>query len=285
MNLDKYYTKEDCVNKIVKITVDIFPNVKNYVEPSAGSGNITNCLKEYNFNVLSYDILPENDDIIKADYLNTKIVCDKHITIGNPPFGYKGDLAIKFLNKALYESIAVAFIMPITALKYSFQKQINSDAILIYQENLPENSFELPNKQDYSCPCVFQIWMLPSLFNESLNYVNLRISKPLNKYKDFELYRHNATFSSKKYIDYDWDFALYAQGWKDYTKIFYKKDYEFLKERINNSNDQFYFIKANNTIVLNNLLKIDYNELAHKNHIIPGFCKNDIIKKYIELYA
>lgn len=62
-------------------------------------------------------------------------------------------------------------------------------------------------------------------------------------------------------------------------------DYDFLKNRIETTSDQFYFIKANNKSVLDNLLKINYNELAYTNHITPGFCKNDIIKKYMELYA
>lgn len=45
--------------------------------------------------------------------------------------------------------------MPITALKYSFQTQINRQAKLIYQEILDNNSFELTNKEEYSCPSVF----------------------------------------------------------------------------------------------------------------------------------
>ena len=284
-NLDKYYTKLECVKKIVDITIKMFPEIKNYVEPSAGCGNVSNYLKNLGFNVVAYDILPENNNIIKADYLKTEIKIGNHITIGNPPFGYKGDLALKFLNKALFESYVVAFIMPITALKYSFQKQVNKEAKLIYQEILDKNSFELPNKEEYSCPSVFQIWSLPSLFNNNFDYIDLRIKKSIIKHKDFELYRHNATEISKKYIDYDWDFVIYAQGYKDYTKLFYKKDYNFLKEKINNTSDQFYFIKAKDNVVLDNLLKIDYDNLAHTNHITPGFCKNDIIKKYMELYG
>ena len=283
-NLNKYYTKLKCVKKIVAKTIKMFPNVENFVEPSAGCGNISNYIKKLNKNVVAYDIMPENENIIKADYLIKKIKFNNHITIGNPPFGYKGDLALKFLNKALGESVAVAFIMPITALKYSFQEKVNRQAKLIYQEILDDNSFELPNKQEYSCASVFQIWTLPTLFNKELNYKNLRIARPLTKHKDFDLYRHNATQISKKYIDYDWDFAVYAQGYKDYTKIFYSNDYDLLKNKIETTSDQFYFFKAKNKNVLNNLLKIDYDKLAHTNHITPGFCKNDIINEYTKLY-
>lgn len=273
-NLDKYYTKQDCVKHIVDITLKLFPNVSLFVEPSAGCGNISNYLKQLNYKVLAYDIAPEAPDIIQCDYLKERIHIDKHITIGNPPFGYKGSLAISFLNKALLESDAVAFIMPVTANKYSIQRQVLKSARLIYQEVLPSNSFELPDKTAYSCPSLFQVWSLES------DLPNLRLHKPKIKHPDFELYRHNATKCSQKYLDYDWDFVIYAQGWKDYTQKFFPKDYAFIKERILFSSDQFYFFKAKNKEVLNKLLSIDFEKLAHENHITPGFCKNDIIQEY-----
>lgn len=102
--------------------------------------------RERESNVIAYDILQEGKNIVRTNYLTTFIKPKNNITIGNPPFGYKGDLAIQFLNKALNESIAVAFIMPITAIKYSIQRQVNKYAKLIYQEILPIDSFELPTK-------------------------------------------------------------------------------------------------------------------------------------------
>lgn len=280
-NIDKYYTKLECVKHIVNITTKLFPHINIFVEPSAGSGNISNYLKSLNYTVYAYDINPDSVDIIKTNYLKKTISIKQHITIGNPPFGYKGKLAISFLNKALLESEAVAFIMPITANKYSIQKQILQCASLIYQETLPNNSFELPDKTPYSCPSVFQIWILNN--NLKNNLPDLRLSKPKIKHIDFNLYRHNATKTSQKYLDYDWDFAVYAQGWKEYTKIFLPTDYDFLKNKILTTSDQFYFFKAKNKHILNKLLKINFDTLAHNNHITPGFCKNDIIKEYEKL--
>ena len=214
--LDKFYTKISCVKHIVKIVQDMFPEYRAFVEPSAGSGNISEYLRKIGCDVIAYDIAPEHENIIKADYLLTKVLKDKHLTIGNPPFGYKGKLAIEFLNKALTESDVVAFIMPITALKYSVQKNILKDANLLYQEILPRDSFELPDKENYSCASVFQVW---SSFYKGKN---LRAQKPVLSHKDFVLYRHNATQQSARYIDCDWDFAVYAQGRKDYHKRFFK---------------------------------------------------------------
>lgn len=286
--LDKYYTKTICAKHIAQVVFDMFKGIHCFIEPSAGAGNIGNYIIECGKNrggfiVKQYDIEPEGKNIIKADYLNLQLKLEgiekrQIIIIGNPPFGYKGALAVKFLNKALTESRAVAFIMPITALKYSLQQHINRDACLIYNEVLPDNSFELPNGSDYKCKAVFQIWTLQDAT------VNLRKQKPLLKHNDFELYRHNATDGTRKYLDYDWDFAVYSQGRKDYEKIFDKRDYDFLKEKINATSDQFYFVKTKDNSVLSRLLKIDYKELAYKEHITPGFCKNDIFEKYAQLY-
>ena len=272
--MDKFYTRPECVKHLVETVLRFFPRTKFFVEPSAGSGNFNHYLADIGKKVIAYDLAPESLDVIKADYFKTTVPKQKHITIGNPPFGYKGNLAVAFLNKALRESDAVGFIMPVTAKKYSLQNKILPDAHLIYQESLPADSFELPDKSIYSCPSVFQIWTLKK------HGPDLRKQKPKTSHNDFKLYRHNATAQSAKYVDLDWDFAIYAQGRKDYTKIFLPKDKSVLCNKIKNTSDQFYFFIANNKEILKRLMSIDFDDLAHRDHITPGFCKNDIIEEY-----
>lgn len=275
--IDKFYTNKECVKHIVDVILEFFPEIDFFIEPSAGCGNISHYLKDTGKKVVAYDLVPESSEIIQADYLKTTITKEKHLTIGNPPFGYKGDLAVAFLNKALQESYAVGFIMPITAKKYSLQNKVLATASLIYQEVLPNDSFELPDKTKYSCPAVFQIWSLNKFEN------NIRKNKPKTKHEDFILYRHNATPQSSKYVDMDWDFAVYAQGRKDYTKIFLQSEKQLLKDKIKNSSDQFYFFKALNNEILERLLHINFKDLAYRDHITPGFCKNDIVEEYEKL--
>ena len=38
-----------------------------------------------------------------------------------------------------------------------------------------------------------------------------------------------------KYIEENWKYALYRQGYKDYTKIFTKEDYNIIKEQMKNN--------------------------------------------------
>ena len=276
--IDKFYTNRRCVEHITKIMLNFFPEIDFFIEPSAGCGNISHYLEEIGKRVVAYDLVPESPEIIQSDYLKTAMPLEKHATIGNPPFGYKGDLAVAFLNKALQESEAVGFIMPVTAKKYSLQNKVLSNACLLYQEDLPDDSFELPDKTVYSCPAVFQIWSLEK------HEPDIRKPKPKTSHKDFVLYRHNATKQSARYVDMDWDFAVYAQGRKDYTKIFLPKDKEMVKDKVKTTSDQFYFFKASNKNILNRLLTINFDRLAYNGHITPGFCKNDIIEEYETLF-
>ena len=276
--IDKFYTNRRCVEHITEVMLKFFPEVDFFIEPSAGCGNISHYLEEIGKRVAAYDLVPESPEIIQADYLKTVMPSEKHATIGNPPFGYKGDLAVAFLNKALQESEAVGFIMPVTAKKYSLQNKVLSSACLLYQEDLPDNSFELPDKTVYSCPAVFQIWSLER------HEPDIRKPKPKTSHKDFMLYRHNATPQSARYVDLDWDFAVYAQGRKDYKKIFLPEDKEVVKDKVKTTSDQFYFFKAPDKTILDRLLAINFDRLAYNGHITPGFCKNDIIEEYEALF-
>ena len=69
IELDKYYTPKELVEYCVNKTKEIIgeQNIVEYLEPSAGGGVFLDYLdKPY----LAYDIEPEDDRIVKQDYLN-----------------------------------------------------------------------------------------------------------------------------------------------------------------------------------------------------------------------
>ena len=69
---DKYYTSPELAKYCVGKTKEIIgeDNIVEYVEPSAGSGVFLNYLdKPY----IAYDIEPEDEGIIKADFLKEPI--------------------------------------------------------------------------------------------------------------------------------------------------------------------------------------------------------------------
>jgi len=176
---DKYYTNY----KIIKYCCKKFKkNIKIYnndliIEPSAGNGAFLPCIKNYKFLLL--DIKPEHKLIIKKNFLNynyTNIEKKyKNIhAIGNPPFGKKSSLAIKFIKKSCEFCDSFSFILPRSFNKKFLQKSIPLKFHLLKSYNLPNNSF-LKNKNEIKC--VFQIW-------KKKNYNRKKIIKilPNNNY-------------------------------------------------------------------------------------------------------
>lgn len=163
-SLDKFYTKLE----IVDLCLNIFKNNVKVrkrdiiIEPSAGNGAFSNALKRiYKNNKYFYDIEPENEDIIEQDFLeldfsNLEYMNEVHI-IGNPPFGRQSSLAKKFIKKSSEIAKTISFILPKSFKKESFQKTFPKQFHLIFETDLPSNSFEI-NNISHDVPCVFQIW-------------------------------------------------------------------------------------------------------------------------------
>ena len=163
--LDKFYTNLDIVDKCydaIKKHVDIDKN-DLIIEPSAGSGSFINIIKKLSNNYKFYDIKPENNEIIKKDFLELRIEDSKKTTthiIGNPPFGIKSSRAIAFIKHAtnILQAKSVSFILPISFKKSSQQKSFPPNYHLIHQITLPENSFTYFGVSK-NIKTVFQIWV------------------------------------------------------------------------------------------------------------------------------
>lgn len=277
--LDKFYTKTDLAKELYAITLKELNLTGDelFLEPSAGAGSFSKLLK----NVHAYDIKPETDGVIAADFLTLELDETDYITIGNPPFGSRCGLAIDFFEKAALHSKAIAFVVPVTFLKWSVQKGLNSNFKLIYSEQLPEDSFTFQGNS-YEVRCCFQIWV-KSDSDLAEDKSNLRIlSNPPISHPDFKIWQHNATEGSRKYLEEDWEIATWRQGYKDYNKLFSRDDYNELKDMVYNTNLQFFYIKPLNEKAREIILNMDFNKLAKRNMSTPGFGKGDFVAYYME---
>lgn len=167
--IDKFYTSliivDECI-KLIKQNINIEAN-DLCIEPSAGNGSFINGIKTLFNNYIFYDLEPENDEIIKQDYLEydygpivnqyNKLNGKIHI-IGNPPFGRQSSLAIKFIKKSCKYCDSISFILPKSFKKDSLKKHYPLNFHLIHEYELPKYSFIVDNKQ-HDVPCVFQIWI------------------------------------------------------------------------------------------------------------------------------
>lgn len=276
--LDKFYTKSDLANRLYEKTVEVLglTGEERFLEPSAGSGNFSRLLK----NVDAYDIKPEGEGITQANFLDLDLSIKDYISIGNPPFGSRCRLAIDFFQKCANHSRAIAFVVPVTFLKWSVQSELNSNFSLIYSEQLEENSFTFMNG-DYELRCCFQIWTNNKYYPD---VKDLRIKRrPPVSHSDFKIWQHNATEGSRKYVEEPWEIATWRQGYKDYNSVFTRKDYDWLKEQVYNTNLQFFYIQPLNEKARTIISKMNFDNLAKRNMSTPGFGKGDFVAYYEEI--
>ncbi len=279
LELDKFYTKKSIARKcFLELNNTLHTLNRNedvcFIEPSAGSGVFLEVAGRSRS--IGFDIEPTAEDIYKNDFLNGDIssfITDNTVFFGNPPFGKRSKLALDFINKAFEYSDIVAFILPVQFRKWQTQKNVNLNAKLVLDLDLPENAFEFYG-EDYSVRCCFQVWVLD---NKTLPDLRLKEAPPTT-HNDFEMYQYNNTYGALKFFDYDWNFAVLRQGWGDYSELYFDKD-DLSRSK------QWIFFKAKNKTVLKRLMKLDFEALAKLNTSVKGFGKADVVKAYTKLYG
>lgn len=153
---DRFYTSDSTVSTCLKLLdLNIYDCI---IEPSAGTGSFLKQLP----NAIGYDIYPEDENIIEADWFKidkTQFKNYKNILVcGNPPFGEQSTLAIQFFNEAATFANTIAFILPLSFKKDSIQNKLNLNFKLIDELILNDCIFYLKNQEEIKVPCVFQIW-------------------------------------------------------------------------------------------------------------------------------
>ena len=255
IDLDKFYTKEsvalECIEDIELKKYDLI------IEPSAGEGSFYNNIKG---NKIGLDLLPEAKGITKQDWFlyNIDEKYKNVLIIGNPPFGKRNKLSIKFLEHAMsFSSVStVGFILPNVFNKYTLQNKINKDFRISKIRELEPNSFTL-NGDSYHVPCSFFIF-------ERNQGQCLRFDP--NIYKD----TNDWVFSNKK----DYDFFIFGASPKKVISI-------------PNDKNRGYYIKLKNkknkTDIIDNFKNISWNGNSSVSGGVSWFTKPEIVKIYREI--
>ena len=248
---DKYYTSKDLAKYCVEKTKEIIgqDNITEWLEPSAGSGSFLDYLDD---NYFAYDILPEDNRIIKQDYLELNLEYKKgRCIIGNPPYGNRNNLFRKFYNKSIELGDYMSFVSPIKMMNNTRQ---NYKFDLIYSEDLGE--------RDYSgvkLHCCFNIYRRPK------NGLNKQLKIRLN---DIDIYRED----EKKYKDVVEDFKICRMGQKTWKILDKSQELRNFKIVVNNKR----FLED-----IKNKLKERYKYyLKHGEKVIstPYIAKADVYK-------
>ena len=200
IELDKYYTPDElakyCVEKTKEIIGD--ENIIEYLEPSAGSGVF---LKYLDKPYLAYDIEPEGENIVQADYLTLDLEYKKgRCIIGNPPFGggnkKDNNLFIDFLNKSIELGDYIAFILPI--------RQLNNPMMFYKFDLLYSEDLKMQEYTDRKLRCCFNIYGKPK---NGLNKV-----KPNFDLKDVTIEEHHRTRNPLLNNNYDYRMCSFGSS-------------------------------------------------------------------------
>lgn len=160
-------TAKYCYEKTIKVLESLNVNVEEYIliEPSAGDGSFYNLFPKDRR--IGIDIEPKCDGVIQSDFLNWKPQTEKNICIGNPPFGLRGNLALKFINYAAQFCDFVCFILPPlfdSNGKGSCKSRVKG-LNLIHSE-IVDSNFYYPEGKEVKVNVVFQIWSKHHKVNE-----------------------------------------------------------------------------------------------------------------------
>lgn len=252
---DAYFTKPEIAKNLYETACQViakYENVSKYtwLEPSVGDGCFYKLLdKEKRIGI---DIQRTAFDSIETDFLDYELPEKPLIVIGNPPFGHRGVLALKFIEHA-HKAEFIAFILPM------FFQSLGKGSIryrvkgfhLLYEQNLPQNSFYTADGKDKDVKCCFQIWSKnhknpknefswyrqkekQEPFNEILKVITVSLAKNrecgkewiFNKKADFYL---SSTFFKQNAVVDSFDKVKYKSG----IAIIYTTQDTRLKARLN----------------------------------------------------
>ena len=170
--LDQFYTDpavaKQCYDRMRAVMggLDVDLSGHTFVEPSAGCGCFFGLLPQDRR--IGLDLQPtrtavgESEGIERADFLKWEPPAGRapYAVIGNPPFGLRGDTALRFINRAATFADAVGFILP--QLFASDGKGVAGKRVrglqCVHTETLPAGSFLTPDGARKDIHTVFQVW-------------------------------------------------------------------------------------------------------------------------------
>jgi hypothetical protein len=124
---EQYYTEPGLARRCVAYADAVRPlsDFGLVVEPSAGTGAFLAHLPPDRR--VGLDVAPGHPEVRTADFLSWHPPdgAGAVLTIGNPPFGQRGALAVRFLAHACGFSDTVAFVLPRSFNKWTFANRVD----------------------------------------------------------------------------------------------------------------------------------------------------------------
>jgi len=267
---EQYYTSpklvQKCLGRIGEVTP--FAGFQLVVEPSAGEGAFLEAIPA-GVRKVGIDIDPKSPDVIKADFFewSPEKTEGKILVLGNPPFGQRAALAVRFIEHAADFADAIAFILPRSFNKYTFINRIPRRFHL--EDSFDCDEFILADGTPIKVKCVFQIWVKSNKVRP--------LVLPRNDHPDFEMcHCHISRTQPEKLAKVIVDFPLSIPQVGAKLRI---------KPSTEVKSGSHWFIRPKSDDVTKVLLKMEFGFLDGMNTAFMSLSKRDIIRAYDEAAA
>ena len=261
---EAYFTSDSLANRCVDLlrTFEQLERFSYILEPSAGAGAFLRALPGLLIHAI--DIEPRAAGIERRDFFRFKPPLFKPnlLVIGNPPFGHRGALAMRFMDQSMEFASTVAFILPRSFKKYTFLNRVNRAFHLAAQIDCSD--FVTPDGTPLEVRCVFQVWQRRLGLRP---LVELPSKHPHFEMRHFHLSRTSPESFASALMNYD--FAIAQAG-----ANFIPKDIRGLTA------GSHWFIKALAPGVLDVFKRLDFSFLDGLNTAHKSLSKRDIISAY-----
>lgn len=261
---ESYFTPIEVAKLCLSVVDESFPveTFDHIIEPCVGDGAFFNLLPMKTR--LGIDLEPQVEGVVQCDFLQWMPKGDlgRVLTIGNPPFGQRAALAVRFLECACRISDVVAFILPQSFNKYTFQNRVDLRFHLCRSINL-NAKFRIGDDL-HEVKTVFQVWQKRPDTRQRV--------KPVGNHPDFSMKHAHLSRVSQPQLDRlkaDHDFAI-AQVGSNFRP----------RETADLSQGSYWFIKAHVPGVREVFEQLDFQFLDAMNVAHKSLGKPDIVAAY-----
>lgn len=261
---EQYFTSPELASQCIEFARGLldFDSYNHIVEPSAGGGAFFERLPANRR--IGLDIEPQHEEIERADFLRWEppLFAGPILTIGNPPFGQRAAIAVKFLDHACRFSEAVAFILPRSFNKYTFQNRIDPYFHLLGSFNCDE--FHSTDGEVVTVKTTFQVWRRQSTKRKQLE---LR-----STHSDFDMLHCHLSRTTPERL---------AQIREDYPFTVPQVGANFSpRESSSVDRGSHWFIRPNVAGVRERFERMDFSFLKDMNTAHTSLSKRDIVLAY-----
>lgn len=166
--MDQFYTKPSaarwCTERFAEAaeTAGLDLGRHWFVEPSAGAGAFYDLMPRGRRIGMDSDPPPGGPRLMRADYLKWSPPPGDYVVLGNPPFGLRGHLALRFINHSAAFAAASGFVLPqmfASDGKGAAGKRVDKRYRRTFSAPMPPRSFTAPDGGERDINAIFQVWI------------------------------------------------------------------------------------------------------------------------------